>query len=266
MLKVKTIFVLLVLLNTKLIGGNRAYAEETPSSNVKLSEETGFFAKEKWGASYLNYMNGPTFTESSGSSINHFLTLKRKFNPNWSLSLTIRPDSNFGTEKENLTMSDPYLKLNYPAIYKNENGFKVSGDFIYYIPASESSNAEKLAGVISPRFNSSYETGNFNFLYLLIPKAYLNKIAKDGQKNYSHSHYLAMGYKLSDLMTLDFALNPAWTIKRNQPIEFNDLPALPGMTFNFSKEISLSPYVEVSLLKPSNKSSSIGAVFNYTLL
>lgn len=266
MFKVKTIFVLLALLDTKLVGINLAYAEDTSSSSVKLSDETGFFAKEKWGVNYLNYMNGPSFTESSGSSINHFLTLKRKFNPDWSLSLTIRPDSSFGNENKSLIMSDPYLKLNYPTIYKHETGVKISGDLIYYIPVSENSKTEKLAGIISPRVNASYEIGKFNFLYLLIPKAYVNKVAKDDQKIYSHSHYLATGYKLSNLVTLDFALYPAWTIKRNQTTEFNDLPAMPGMTFNFNKEVSLSPYLEVSLLKPSNKSSSIGAVFNYTLL
>ena len=266
MFKLKIIFVLLALLDIQLVGVNVAYAEDTPSSSIKISEDTGFFAKEKWGASYLNYMNGPSFTESSGSSINHFLTLKRKLNPDWSLSLTVRPDSNFGNENKSLTMSDPYLKLNYPIIYKNENGVKVSGDLIYYMPISESSKADKLTGIISPRLSTSYEVGNLNFLYLFIPKAYLNTVAKDGQKVYSHSHYLATGYKISNLVTFDFALNPAWTIKRNQTTEFNNLPAMPGMTFNFNKDVSLSPYLEVSLLKPSNKSSSIGAVLNYTLL
>lgn len=266
MFKLKKLLVLLGILNANLVGYNLAYAEDIQSSTTKLPDQSGFFAKEKWGAGYLNYMNGPSFADSTGGSINHLLTLKRKFNSDWALALTIRPDSNFGNEKENLTMSDPFIKLSFPTLFKTENGLKLSGDLIYYVPFSDSSKTSNLSGVISPRFSASYDTGNLNFLYLLIPKGYLNNKTQDGQKLYSHSHYMAMGYKLSTLLTIDFALNPAWTIRRNQSTEFNDLPVMPGMTFNFSKDVSFSPYVEVSLLKPSNKTSSAGGVLSYTLL
>ncbi len=56
------------------------------------------------------------------------------------------------------------------------------------------------------------------------------------------------------------------TTKRGKPTAFNDLPALPGMTFSFNKNFSFSPYMEVSVLKPDSKTSSVGGVLNYTLL
>lgn len=246
---------------------NVSLAEEVQSAgNVSTSVENKIFTKERWGASYLNYMNGPTFSDSNGGSVNHFLTLKHKFNKKWALSLTARPDSNFGNGESSFVMSDPYVKLSYPTIYESERGVKVNGDLSYYAPVSAASKEAKLAGVVSPRLITSYEVGKFNFLYLLIPKVYLNSEKRDGQKTYSHAHYLSTGYKLSSLITLDFALYPAWTAKRGEKTSFNDLPAYPGMTFSFNKNFSFSPYVEVSALKPDSKTSSAGGVLNYTLL
>lgn len=244
-----------------------AKAEEVASEVNSIStSQPQFFSKEKWGASYLNYMNGPAFSDSSGSSINHYFTLKHKFSPEWGLSVTARPDSNFGSEERSLTMSDPFVKLSYPTIYKSESGLKVNGDLSYYAPVSESSKEAKISGIISPRLITAYEVGKFNVIYLLIPKVYLNTKANDGQKTFSHGHYLATGYKLSPLVTLDFALYPAWTMKRNTATTFNDLPAYPGVTFSFNKKVSFSPYMEVSVLNPDAKTSSVGGVLNYTLL
>ena len=250
-----------------IFGGLYSWAQEVPSAkSISTSIKNGFFSKEKWGAGYLNYMNGPTLSDSKGGSINHFLTLKRKFNPDWALSLTLRPDSNLYNGESSFAMSDPYLKLNYPTIFKGANGVKVVGDLSYYAPVSEATKTAGLAGMVSPRLITSYESGKLNFSYFLIPKIYLISETQEGQKIFSHTHYISTGYKLSSLITLDFALSPAWTTKRGQPIAFNDLPMYPGMTFSFNKNFSFSPYIEVSALKPDSKTTSVGGVLNYTLL
>lgn len=238
--------------------------ESAAPTNSLTTIQTDFFAKENWGVSYMNYMNGPT-SETQGSSINHYLTLKRKFNPDWSLSLTARPDSNFDNGEPSYVMSDPFLKLNYPTIYKNDNGFKLSGDIIYYAPLSDKSKVANTSGTISPRLTATYEAGNFNFLYLMYPKIYLNKETKDGQKIFFHGHYLSTSYKLNSTVSLDFAVYPSWTYMKNKEGTY-EMPGYPGLTINVNKDISISPYVEVSMLKPDSKTSSVGGVFNYTML
>lgn len=243
-----------------------ANAQDVAASNALATSQTQAPPQNNWGVSYLNYMNGPTFAESNGSSVNHYFTVKYKFNSDWALGFTAQPNSNFGTGESASTMGDSYLRLNYPTLYKQENGVKITGDVNYYAPTSEASQTAKISGVVSPRINTSYESGNLSLSYLLIPKIFLNTQEVEGQRTFSHGHYLAAGYKLSSFITLDFAFYPVWTIKRNQPTAFNDLPIYPGMTFQFNKNVSLSPYVELLALKTEEKTSSIGAVFSYSLL
>ncbi len=243
--------------------GSGTTNESSISTNKTNVIEGG--GKEVWSASYMNYMNGPTFSEPSGSSINHFFTLKRKFTADWAASVTVRPDSNLGNGEPSWVMSDPFLKLNYPTIYKNENGFKLTGDLIYYLPLSDKSKASSSNGTIAPRLTAAYEIGNLSLMYLLIPKIYLSNEAKDGQKIYSHGHYLSTSYKLNSIISLDFAIYPSWVYFKNKDSSF-EFPAYPGATFNISKELSVSPYFEISMLKPENKTTSVGGVLNYKML
>ena len=57
---------------------NIAFTAESNSNTSSISKKD-FFSARKWGASYFNYMNGPTMSEDSGEySINHYLSLKHK--------------------------------------------------------------------------------------------------------------------------------------------------------------------------------------------
>ena len=247
----------------------QAFAQDSTTNaktTVSSASASTFFSREKWGISYLNYMNGPTFSESAGGSVNHYLTLKHKFNPNWALSAVMRSDSNFGNGNEFMTMGDSYLRLEYPTIYKAENGLKISGDVRYYAPLSDRSRASKIVGVISPYMKASLDMNRANFTYVLIPKLYLNTLSDEGQRQASHGHYAAASYKLSPKVNLDFALYPVWTYSRDREVAFNDLPAYPGFTVNFSETFSVSPYMEIPLLKAEGKTMSLGGVLSYVLL
>lgn len=250
-----------------LISPILSWAQPSPSdASTNQSRSATFFSKERWGVNYLNYINGPTFSEAKGASINHYLTLKLKFSPDWALSAVVQPDSNFWNGSSFLTMGDAFLRMDYPTIYKGENGLKISGDLRYYIPFSEGSRNAKIAGVISATMKATLDVGRVSFLYLLIPKFYLNTQYEVGQKVASHGHYASVAYNLSPKLSVDFALYPAWTLKRDQPVEFNDMPAYPGFTANFSESFSLSPYLEIPLFNARSKTVSAGALLSYTLL
>jgi len=257
-----------VLILSLLAGGTAAFAQADISSTATSITElpkADFFSKEKWGSNYSNYMNGPNFAEGNGGSINHYLTLKRKFGNSWALSGVFRPDSNFDTEDKSMTMGDSYLRLDYPTIYEKD-GFSVKGNLRYLLPMSEVSKESKINGIVSPYLQAKQVAGKFDFTYILIPKIYLNTVSEDGQKLASHGHWLAAAYKRSDFLTLDFALYPAWTYKRGTDVEFNDLLAYPGVTFNFSEKFSFSPYVEVPLLKAESELASVGGALSYNFL
>lgn len=247
-----------------------SYAEESISNQKTISDQKSysstFFTKEKWGVSYLNYMNGPTFSESTGSSINHYLTLKHKFNSDWALSAVLRPDTNIETGNVSTTMADPYMKLDYPTIYKGSNGLKITGDVRYFAPLSESSKKSKTQGTVSTYINTSLSVRNFDYLYVFIPKLYLNTQDNDGQKVASHGHYISANYKITQKVSLDFALYPVWTLSRNTPVSFNNLPAYPGFSVNFTNALSLSPYMEIPLLKAEYKTMSVGGLLSYVIL
>lgn len=244
-----------------------ALGQESVSTTGSITSisPSSLFARDRWGVSYMSYINGPAFEESSGGSINHYLTLKHKFTLDWGLSFTARPDSNFNNTEPAYSMSDPYFKLSYPAFYKNENGFKITGDVLYYIPASEKSKMENSNGAFAPRLITSFDEGNLSFLYLLIPKFYFNKSVTDGQKTLALSHYFSSSYKINQLLSIDLAVNPSWTYKKNQGTDYG-VSAYPGLTLNLNKELSFSPYIELSAIKPERKTSSFGGVLNYTLL
>ena len=244
-----------------------AFGQESANTTGSIISKSpsGIFTRERWGASYMSYINGPTFDEPNGGSINHYLTLKHKFTQDWGASFTVRPDSNFNNTETTYSMSDPYFKLSYPAFYKNDKGFKITGDFLYYVPASEKSKLEKSEGALSPRIITAFEEGNLSLNYLLIPKFYFNKNVTDGQKTLALSHYFSSSYKINKLLSVDFAVNPSWIYKKNQAAEYG-VSAYPGMTLILNKELTISPYIELSLIKPERKTSSLGGVLNYTIL
>ncbi len=102
-------------------------AAETAISGVsESSSNKEIFTKERWGADYFNYMNGPTFSESNGGSINHYLTLKHKFNSDWALSFTFREDENFGNNEPSFALADSFLRLDYPMRCFFDNGTELA--------------------------------------------------------------------------------------------------------------------------------------------
>lgn len=256
--------VLLDMFVVSMIGMTSVKAADTLPAGV-TSMRTDFFSKERWGLSYFNYMNGPTLQQSEGGSINHYLTLKHKLNSDWYLSGIFQPDTNFQNGKSSFTMGDSYLQLGYPTIAKYEGG-KVFGQVRYFLPMSESSRNAKVAGILSTRIYAELETGPWQFTYIFIPKLYLNTKSVDGQRVFSHGHWIQSSYKLSNTFVLDFALYPMWTYSRNVAADFDNLLAYPGFTMKFTNDLSLSPYLEVPLLKAEGKSTSVGASLSYTLL
>lgn len=251
----------LFLVSFKPLG---TFAQNAVSSNASQSTSSGFFSKERWGIDYFNYMNGPTFSESTGSSINHYLTLKHKINPNWAFSFVFREDQNFGNSEPSFALADSYIRLDYPTIFKNDAGLKVKGSLRYIAPMSERSRKSTSAGYIAPYINTSYSLGRFDFSYVMIPKIFLHTQIKDRQKTFGHGHYISTAYKLSPITKLDFAVYPVWTLNRNDATAFNDLPIYPGMTFEFSNSLSISPYVEIPLMKSFSENASIGASLSYS--
>lgn len=239
---------------------------QTISSDLSTIK-TNFFSKERWGISYLNYINGPTMAEFKGdSSINHYLSLKHKFNSDWALSAVLRPDSSFGSETSSWTMGDSYLRLDYPTIYQNGDGLKLKGDLRYFAPLSESSKQAKLNGIVAPYVQLEMKTGRFDISYILIPKLFLNSVREEGQRLYSHGHWLAAAYKFSSTINIDLAMYPTWTYADGKPVAFNDLPIYPGFTINFNENLSLATYIEVPLLKAQPKNSMLGGSVSYTFL
>lgn len=217
---------------------------------------------------YLNYLNGPALAESAnGVSINHYFTAKYKFPSKWATSFTLRPDTNHENGEERSTiMADPYVRIEYPALYETQDGLKITGNINYFIPSSDASRENKSDGSITTRFVVAKDIAAWSLSYLLIPRFYVWKEKIDGQTTFSQVHYFSASYNLSDLVSFDIGIAPEWKQKRNAKTAFNDLPAYPGATFNFTKTLSLSPYFEVPLLKAEQKNSSIGASVSYKLL
>lgn len=218
--------------------------------------------------SYFNYLNGPALEEpANGMSINHYLTTKYKFQNKWATSFTLRPDTNHQNGEEKSTvMADPYLRIDYPTLYESQDGLKVTGNFNYFIPSSDASKEKKSNGSMTARFMVAKDIGSWSLSYLLIPRLYMWKEAVDGQTLTSQVHYFSASYNLSDRFSFDLGVAPEWRQKRNAETAFNDLPAYPGATINFTKDLSFSPYVEVPLMKAEKKNSSVGASVAYKLL
>jgi hypothetical protein len=235
----------------------------TSTANVTPSSTTSAFS-----ISYFNYMNGPALKESAnGMSINHYLTAKYKFQNKWATSFTLRPDTNHENGEEKSTvMADPYLRIEYPTLYEAQGGLKITGNLNYFVPSSDASKENKSNGSITTRFIASKDIAKWSLSYLLIPRFYMWKEKEDGQTLTGQVHYLSASYNVSDFFSVDFGIAPEWKQKRNAPTVFNDLPAYPGATFNFTKNFSVSPYLEVFLLKAEQENTTIGTSISYKLL
>lgn len=256
-----------ILLVSSLVVSMNCFAQSSSTNTSTTQASDVQVAPKKWSANYFNYMNGPAFAEAeNGFSINHYLGFKYKFDSKWGASFTLRPDSNFSNGQESFVMSDPYLRIEYPVLMEAQNGLKLTGNFNVFLPTSEKSKKDNLNGSITTRFNLAKEIGSLSLSYLLIPRLYSYSKIQDGQTVSSHGHYLSASYSLSDFAVIDLGVYPAWTSKRNKEVAFNDLPAFPGMTLNFSKELSLSPYLEIPLMNARPSTSSMGASVNYKLL
>lgn len=244
-----------------------APVSEAPA-NTSTASVGAVAASSPFSVSYFNYINGPAFKEAAnGMSINHYLTAKYKFENRWATSFTLRPDTNHenGEEKQTV-MADPYFRVDYPTLYETQNGLKITGNFNYFIPSSDASKENKSNGSITTRFIVAKDISSWSLSYLLIPRLYFWKEKEDGQTLTSQVHYFSASYILSEMISLDIGVAPEWRQKRNAKTAFNDLPAYPGATISFTKTLSLSPYVEVPLLKAEQKNSSVGASISYKLL
>jgi len=244
-----------------------APASEAPA-NTNTASVGAAPAARPYSISYFNYINGPALKEAAnGMSINHYLTAKYKFQSKWATSFTLRPDTNHENGEEKSTvMADPYLRIEYPTLYETQDGLKVTGNFNYFVPSSDASKEKKSNGSMTARFVVAKDIAKWSLSYLLIPRLYMWKEKEDGQTLTSQVHYFSASYNLSDMVSLDLGVAPEWRQKRNAKTAFNDLPAYPGATVNFTKELSVSPYFEVPLLKAEQKNSSVGASVSYKLL
>lgn len=240
----------------------------TAPTNTNTATVAPAPAHSSFSVNYFNYINGPALEEpANGMSINHYLSLKYKTQSKWAGSFTLRPDTNHenGEEKQTV-MADPYIRIEYPTLYESAGGTKLTGNVNYFIPSSEASKEAKSNGSITTRFMVAKDIASWSLSYLLIPKFYMWQEKEDGQSTFQQTHYLSASYNLSDKISLDMGVAPTWTNKRNKKTAFNDMPAYPGATINFTKDLSVSPYLEVPLLKAEQKNSSVGASIAYKLL
>ncbi len=246
-----------------------ASAQDTSTVNVATSASifntSSIFSLKKWHARYANYFNGSAFSEPKESSMNHYAQLKFDVKKDWALSGVFRADTTFEASGQKQSLADSYLFIGHP-IYEAESGLKTFGEFRYFLPNSLESKQAKLAGIISPRVYTTQVYKRLEFINILIPKIFVSKASMSGQDTFVIGDYLAASYRPMKNFTLDFALNPEWTTTRGVGTTFNNLAAYPGFTVGFTKEISLSPYVELFLTKPEAKTASLGAYFNAAFL
>lgn len=263
-LKMRLIYILLI--DIFLLGN---VLGQTTQTSVTKGSDNGFFSKKRWGASYFNYMNGPTFSENEGEySIDHYLSLKHKFNSDWNLTGVFTPNQKIGkkdSDEKTFTQGDSYLKLGLPGIYNGRNGTKIFSQLRYYAPLSESSKRRDINGKLSPRIYVTTSFGNLQFIYALISKIYLNKKSKNGQALFSHGHWFQGNYKVSEKFTLDFAIYPSWSYSRNEDSRFNDIPIYPGFTYTMNKRFSLSTFIEWISLNRESRSTTLTSSLSYAI-
>lgn len=233
----------------------------TPASSAKLSTNK----RSDWEAKYTNYMNGPTFSQSSGSSVNHFFWLKYRKN-DWAVGGVFRPDTLFEAKNTRTVQGDSFLTLTTPDLFKNQHGVRSYVDIRYALPLSEESQRAERIGMLEPRFYTLYNTGNFEFSNIAIPKVFINKKPLADQKMAALGDYLNVSYRIVKQFCFDFGVYPVWTFSRGSGASFNNLLSYPGFTVDFSEKVALSAYVETPLLKLESKTTSLGALLSAKFL
>ena len=217
--------------------------------------------------SYLNYINSPTFSEPSGGSINHYLTIKRELNPDWSIAMVVRSDSNIDNGNDPHTWGNHYLKLMPPSAYDNGD-LSITPQLRFYFPGSSSAQEKNIDFIFVPRTYFSSTIGKVDLTYLLIPSFYSYSVSKADQTVASHQHCLNSSYQLLSDFTIDFMACPGWTHKRNNnKPKYNELPIYPGVTKSFDNaKVSISAYAEVYAAKPQRKTSIFVTSLSYKIL
>lgn len=217
--------------------------------------------QSKLSGNYFNYMNGPTFQDSEGGSINHLITLAYEFQAGTSLAGVFRPDTHIGNDKELLTMGDSFLKFSQGL---SSGALNVSGQLRYYAPISQASQDQKLIGTFQPRVYVGSSLGNLDLLYVLIPKIYAVSETIPNQLSFAHGHLLASNYHLSDSFSLDVSAYPAFSKKTGEQLVFNKIDTDIGFTAKLAKNLAISPYVEFKLTEPKLSTTYAAANLDYT--
>ncbi len=214
-------------------------------------------------AKYSNYMNGPAFKESSGTSINHIATVKYDFENKYALSANLRFDSTFGEETDLVSLSDPYMVLVTPAVKLSSVNAK--GQLWYTFGISDAAKAADIVGVIQPRISFSASIKKLSVSNDLISKFYVHGARQVGQKFAALGSYLNLSYELAKSWTMDLGLYPEFSFLRGKSTTFNNLAAYPGFTVSLGKHVSLSPYVELFAMKPQSETTSVGAFLSASI-
>ena len=257
-------FALAVLSLTASMGYGDTSTTALPSAATPSVTATAPSAAKPLSLSYFNYMNGPTLAAAAGTSINHYLISSVALGSGWKAGPVLAFDSNFGTNAPLNTLADSYLRIQYPAIFEAA-GRKIHGDIRLGAPLSEASKAAQIAGTVVTRLYFEQAIGNLELQYILIPTYYLNTVSAVKQKQVRVAAYLGHSYSILNQLKLDLGFYPRYTILNKASNTF-ELLAYPGFTFEFSKVVSLSPYVELSLNNFQWASTSIGASVSWTIL
>jgi hypothetical protein len=252
-----------LILGWSLIAAGLARAEgETQQDPATITHEKKPVSALK--VKYSNYMNGPTFEESSGTSINHYGTLKYDLGKDYSLSANFRFDSTFGDKTSAFTLADSYIVLGAPGVKRFSTTF--TAQLWASAGISAKSRASRLMSVIQPRLNMERTVGKWTLSNLLISKLYLYDHKAAAQKWGVVGSYLNASYEINKTWTLDFGVYPELSFVRGKATAFNDLASYPGFTVNLSKAVSLSPYLEIMATRMQGKTTSAGAFLSAAIL
>lgn len=225
-----------------------------PTSSAKFSTSK----KTSWEAKYTNYMNGPTFTQQNGSSINHYFWLKYRKNE-WAFGGVFRPDTFFNDREARTVQGDSFLTVTTPDLFRNQRGLRFYADIRYALPLSAESTSADLLGVLEPRFYTLYNSNKFEFSNIVIPKVFINKRPLTEQKIVAVGDYFNASYRIVERFCFDLGVYPVWTLTRSSGLTFNNLLSYPGFTVDFSQKVALSAYIETPLFKVESKTTSVGA-------
>ena len=221
---------------------------------------------ENWGASYINYVNGPNLKDGKEGSLNHYFVLKREINDDWAVSGVGRVDNFWGGEadEEAVKVGDHFIKVDYPTLYEADSN-KVYGHVRLYSGSSEAAQDDNVSFRLQPRIYATTSLGVYDFGYIFIPQYNSYSVEQDSQTVAYQGHYFSVAYNLSRDVALDFAAYPRWDYQRDGSRTFNDTPVYPGVTGKVTEALTVSGYFEVMAMKPERETSTINAKISYTM-